>query len=431
MQTPSPIGLASSAVSRVADVVAPRLDAVDSSVSLLREGYLFGSRRFARAQDDHFQTRLMLTPAVFTYGEEAARHFYEPDRLTRRRALPLPTLTLLQDLGSVQVLDGKDHRWRKQMFMSLMTPAALDEIADAFERSWRDRAEQWARQREVVLLDAVQEVLCRAVCEWSGVPLPREDVPERTRQFAAMFQGAGTFGPRNWWGQLLRHRAEQWVRELVEQVRSGSLTVDEGRALRVIASHRGLDGELLDTGVAAVELINVLRPTVAVGRFIVFAALALQEHPEIRSRVADDDSLRWFVQEVRRYYPFFPLVGGRAMEEFTWRGQRFPRGSWLLLVIYATNHDARIWGDPQVFRPERFRDWDGSPFDFLPQGGGDHATAHRCAGEWITIRLTERAVRLLTGAMAYEVPPQDLGIDLSTMPATPASGLVLQDVRLT
>jgi fatty-acid peroxygenase len=119
------------------------------------------------------------------------------------------------------------------------------------------------------------------------------------------------------------------------------------------------------------------------------------------------------------------------MEEFTWRGQRFPRGSWLLLDIYATNHDTRIWGDPEVFRPERFRDWDGSPFDFVPQGGGDHAAAHRCAGEWITIRLTERAVRLLTGAMTYEVPAQDLGIDLATMPAAPASGLVLQDVRLT
>jgi hypothetical protein len=28
-------------------------------------------------------------------GEEAARVFYEPDRLTRKRALPLPILTLL------------------------------------------------------------------------------------------------------------------------------------------------------------------------------------------------------------------------------------------------------------------------------------------------------------------------------------------------
>ena len=31
---------------------------------------------------------------------------------------------------------------------------------------------------------------------------------------------------------------------------------------------------------AAVELLNVLRPTVAVDRFIVFAALALHRHPE-------------------------------------------------------------------------------------------------------------------------------------------------------
>lgn len=432
MRAPDLLGLATGVGSRVGDVVGPQLEAVDASVNLLREGYLFGSRRFARAGSDLFDTRLMLTRAVFTYGEEAARHFYEPDRLTRRGALPLPTLTLLQDLGSVLVLDGEEHRVRKQMFMSMMTPAALDELADLFERHWRDRAEQWAGTERVVLLDAVQEVLFRAVCEWSGVPLPDEpeQVQERTRQFVAMFEGAGAFGPRNWRGQVLRHRAEQWVRDLVAQTRDGRLPVAEGRPLQVVATHRGPDGNLLDVGVAAVELVNVLRPTVAVGRFIVFAAHALHENPESRPGVAEDDGhLRRFVQEVRRYYPFFPLVGGRVREEFDWRGRRFQRGDWLLLDLYATNRDSRVWGDPEVFRPERFRDWDGSPFSFVPQGGGDFSTAHRCAGEWVTIRLTERAVRLLTTATTYDVPAQDLRIDLGTMPTAPTSGLVLEHIR--
>jgi fatty-acid peroxygenase len=216
------------------------------------------------------------------------------------------------------------------------------------------------------------------------------------------------------------------VRGLVDQVRNGSLRPPDGSALQVVATHRGRDGQLLTTDAAAVELINVLRPTIAVGRFVVYAALALHEHPQWRERVADDEQLRWFVQEVRRYYPFFPLVGGRVLHEFTWRGEHFGRGAWLLLDLYATNRDPRTWDDADVFRPDRFRDRPIGPFELVPQGGGDHETGHRCAGEWLAIRLTERAVRLLTGGPSLAVPPQDLRIDLSRMPAKPSSGLVVE-----
>ncbi len=417
-------------ISTVAGTVARWIEAVDSSAALLNEGYLFGSRRFTRSRADLFETRLMLTRATFTYGEEAARCFYEGDRLSRRGALPLPTLTLLQDLGSVQVLDDEEHRWRKAMFLSLMTPAALDGLADVVERHWREQADRWATAQRVVLLDALHQVLCQAVCEWSGVPLAAEDVPERTRQFVSMFEGAGAVGPRNWRGQVLRHRTETWLRDVIEQVRSGRLTVAAGTPLHIIATHRGLDGRRLSTAVAAVELINVLRPTIAGARFMMFGALALHEHPQYRSRVADDDEfLPWFVQEVRRYYAFFPLVGGRVLEEFTWRGQRFRRGDWLLLDLYATNHDQRIWGDSESFRPERFQEAQVGAFGFVPQGGGDHSTSHRCPGEWITVRTTERVLRLL-GTASYDLPAQDLTIDLTIMPTAPRSRLVLQNFRV-
>jgi fatty-acid peroxygenase len=103
-------------------------------------------------------------------------------------------------------------------------------------------------------------------------------------------------------------------------------------------------------------------------------------------------------------------------------------GTWMILDLYGTNHDPRIWGDPAVFRPERFRDWNGSAFNFIPQGGGDHATDHRCAGEWATIDLLRRATQLLTTAMRYKVPQQDLKIDLSHMPTLPNSRFVISNV---
>ena len=136
-----------------------------------------------------------------------------------------------------------------------------------------------------------------------------------------------------------------------------------------------------------------------------------------------------FVQEVRRFYPFFPLVGGRVMEPFEWRGHRFGRNDWVLLDLYGTNHDPRTWKDPGRFDPERFVGWDGSPFNFIPQGGGDFGRDHRCAGEWITIELIKRAVRMLTTAMRYDVPRQDLDVPMSRLPTMPNSGFAIAEVK--
>ncbi|RBI98434.1 cytochrome P450, partial [Micromonospora provocatoris] len=178
-------------------------------------------------------------------------------------------------------------------------------------------------------------------------------------------------------------------------------------------------------------LLNVLAaPPVAVDRYVVFAAPALHDHPHWRDRLPGDDAAtEQFVQEVRRYYPFFPVAAARVRRSFTWRGYSFPQGRRVLLDLYGTNHHPDVWPEPERFRPERFAGWRDDPFGFVPQGGGDHYTGHRCAGEWITIELMKRAVTNLTGAMTYRVPPQDLALDLGAMPALPPGGLVLDGVR--
>lgn len=409
----------------------PRAPGLDHTLSLFVDPYRFISTRCKALGTDVFQTRIMLRKAFCAVGEEAARVFYHPDRFTRRGAMPITALKLLQDHGSVAVLDGEAHRHRKQMFLSLMTPARLQALADAVEDGWRAQVGQWESMREVVLSREVQKLLCREVCAWAGVPLEASEVGQRTRELVAMFEGAGAVGPQNWRGQLLRARTERWLRGVVRRVRAGELSPPEASALHAIAWYRGLNGELLDPEDAAVEIINVLRPTVAIERYVTFAALALHEHPEQRERLlaGDDKYLEMFVQEVRRFYPFFPAVGGRAKSAFDWRGHHFPEGSWILLDLYGTNHDARVWAEPDTFQPERFRDWDKSAFNFIPQGGGDHHANHRCAGEWLTIEILKRAVRMLAAGMSYEVPTQDLRIDMHRAPAELQSGFVIRRVR--
>ena len=403
----------------------------DSTLALLADGYTFIAKRCQRYESDIFETRLMLKKAICILGEEAAQVFYEPDRFTRRGAIPPTALLLLQDNRSAAVLDGDDHRWRKQMFMSLMTRDRMQQLGEGTAEQWHAAITKWEGMEKLVLFDEVQEILCRAVCQWAGTPLTEPEAKQRTREFAAMIDGAGAIGPRNWRGQLLRTQTERWARDMITQVRNHQPDVAEGSAVHVIAWHRDRAGNLLDLQTAAVELINVLRPTVAVARYVIFAALALHTYPDCRQTLetGNDDYLTQFVQEVRRDYPFFPVVGGRVQKEFDWRGHHFTQGTWVLLDLYGTNHDDRLWEEPDTFRPERFQHWNGSAFSLSPQGGGDFDTTHRCAGEWLTIELVKRFVRLLTTTISYEVPEQDLHINLSRFPAIPKSRFIIRNVK--
>jgi fatty-acid peroxygenase len=402
----------------------------DSTLAFLRDGYAFISNRCRRYRSDVFQTRLLLQPVICMRGAAAAEVFYS-DRFERRGATPAVARRTLFGEGGVQGLDDAAHHHRKKMLMSLMTPAAIDDLADRFAARWRAAIGRWSAREEVVLYDEVARLLCETVCTWTGVPLTEEEVAQRTDDLVALFHPLGFPHLPYLSARRARRRTDAWIGKLVEQTRRGTLQPPEDSALQVVATHRDPSGRLLPAKVAAVEVINVLRPTVAITHFIAFAALALREHPEWRDRLADgsDAEVEWFVHEVRRTSPFFPAAAARVHNDFDWHGARFPGGRRVLLDLYGTNRHPDLWTDPDGFHPERFATWDGDPFTLIPQGGGDHHTGHRCAGEWITIRLMQTAVALLTREMTYTVPHQNLHVSLSQMPARPHSGVVIRDVR--
>jgi fatty-acid peroxygenase len=403
---------------------------LDHSLALLREGYQFMPRRRQRYGSDIFQTRLLLQKTICMSGEEAARLFYDKTYFTREGAAPLMLQKTLFGQGGVQTLDGEAHQRRKQMFMSLMSKQAIDELADMVAQEWRRALDDWAARDSVVLFDALHDIITRAVCAWAGVPLAESEVQQRAQDLTNMFEHAGGAGPRLLKARRARKRGNAWIGRLIEQVRGGELSAEEGRVLHTMAWHRDLNGELLDVHTAAVEVLNVLRPTVAVERFITCAALELLRHPEYRERLqTDDELLEPFVQEVRRLYSFLPFVSAKVRKSFEWKGYHFPEGTRVMLDLYGTNRDPRIWEDPEAFRPERFRRWNGSAFNFIPQGGGNRQLNHRCPGEWIAIELIKVGLHMLTREMDYDVPAQDLTVDLSRIPMLPKSRFVIHKVR--
>ncbi|WP_040495363.1 cytochrome P450 [Fulvivirga imtechensis] len=408
----------------------PKDKAIDSTPALLSDGYNFIGNRCDELGTDVFETRLMMKKVICMRGEEAARVFYDTDRFNRKKAAPKRLQKTLFGEGGVQGIDGESHKNRKELFMSLMSADSIRQLLGMIGQEWELAIKKWSTLKEVILLNETEEILCRAVCRWAGVPLKDSKVSKRTKQISSMITSAGEIALDHYKGRRNRKKAEKWISGLINKVRSGKIIPGEQSALAVFAQHRDRDGNRLDERVAAVEILNVLRPTVAIGRFIVFIAHALYIYPEYRDKLLQQPEMsEWFVQEVRRVYPFFPFAAARVKKDFEWNGIHFPKGRRVLLDLYGTNHHAGTWDDPEVFRPERFKHWNGSPYNFIPQGGGDHNTNHRCAGEWATIETMKLALDYIVKKMRYNVPQQDLTIDMSNFPAIPESRFVITNVN--
>jgi fatty-acid peroxygenase len=403
----------------------------DESLALKRDPYRFIAKRCRQIASDVYETRLFLRKTTCVTGRAAAQLFYDGDRFARHGAAPEPLQETLLGVGGVQSLDGAAHQHRKAMFLALMTPGRIRELVRLFRQELHAELAQWESAERIVLYEALQPVLTRAVCTWSGVPLAPREIARRTKQLATLFDAAGRF-PAHFRSRLDRSRAEDWAAGLIENVRLGAIQPPAQTALREIALHRDLEGQLLAAQTAAVELLNVLRPTVAVSVYIVFCAHALHQFPEAAEglRTGGQPYMDAFISEVRRFYPFFPAVSAKVRQPFHWGGHEFPRNRRVMLDLHGTNHDERVWQDPETFRPQRFLQWNSdAAYAFVPQGGGSHQLQHRCPGEWITVALMRAAIDFFTQTIRYNVPPQDLRVDATRLPALPRSRFVICAVR--
>jgi cytochrome P450 len=117
-----------------------------------------------------------------------------------------------------------------------------------------------------------------------------------------------------------------------------------------------------------------------------------------RPTVQDVPKLRWTtacVQEAMRIYPPAWIFPRKAIADDVIDGHRIPRGSSVLIPIYALHHDERFWSAPEVYDPERFLGENARKHHrsaYLPFGGGRRI----CIG--MSFALTE--MTLITAIMS-------------------------------
>jgi len=391
----------------------------DLAVRLWRRGYdALGRERDEHGGGDVFACRLLGRRAVVVRGAESARLFYDEDAVVRHRAVPAPLAALLFGRGAVHGLDGDAHRERKRMFLGLLTADAVDAVAAEVRADLERRASGW-QGREVALFDELAEAYGVAMVAWAGIDCPAAEARAVAHRMAAIVDGFGVAPAAYARAWVARLRSNRWARRLVDDVRAGRRGAPPGTALATLASSK------LPSKVAGVELLNLVRPTVAVAWPATFAALALAEHPEWRERLRDDAGSRVaFAHEVRRVYPFAPALAAKARRSAEAAGTLLGKGQRLVLDIVGTNVDPAAWPDAMTFRPERFAGRDPDPFAFVPQGGGDPRTGHRCPGEPLTVRLMAETAGVLA-TLGYDLVSAP-AYDRERIPTRPAGGLVIR-----
>jgi len=98
----------------------------------------------------------------------------------------------------------------------------------------------------------------------------------------------------------------------------------------------------------------------------------LASHPEVQEKarkevlekapkglthdlVKDLGYIDWVIKETIRFYPALPTIGARQTKKDIVLGDwNIPVGSVVQIDLISMLYDPKIWGDPTVFRPERF-----------------------------------------------------------------------------
>lgn len=410
----------------------PREKGIDHTLDLLLEGYPFIQNRIKKYRSPIVISRVLGKKAIFLSGVEEAKVFYSNKYFKRHGVAPMHVQKTLFGKKAIQGLDGAEHLKRKQLFMSLLSPEYEKQLLDLCAKNLESMAKEWENKPSIKLFDESKKVLFLSVCQWSAVPYPRKREEEFLEDFGYMIYSFGRIGSFYRKGKRSRKCVEHWIEQLIEKVRLGIFVVDKQTPLYQMSMCKDVNGELVDIKIAARELINLLRPIIAIATYITFIAVALYENPECKEKLKCNDSLytEMFCQEVRRYYPFSPFVGAKVKKSFIWKNCLFKKNTLVFLDLYGMMHDENIWEQPYAFMPERFENREKCLYDLMPQGGGNINTGHRCAGDIVTLKIMMVFTDFLVNKVEYTVPKQDLYIPLNEIPTLPRSGMIIKNIKI-
>lgn len=395
-------------------------------------------RRYGRI----FRARVMGSNMVFLIGPEANRWIFANEEKLLRNQWSPAIRRLLGD-QSVAMLDGAEHRKRRQLLNPHFSRARTAALAPLIARIADAHLDGWAARGDVNVFSSMRallfEVIATVLFGERGIDVTR--LGALFEQWTAgMFVLAPIDLPFTTFGRALAAKRALMASIEARVLERERLAEQPDDLLGTILSLRtDADGRTLTTE----AIVHELQLQLFAGHDTSVCALSnlmllLSQHPDVLARAraelqpVDDAApvetleqlpyLNAVLFEGLRYLP--PVAGAFrvALQDLEYEGYRIPKGWTIGLSIAGTHRDAP-WTAPDRFDPDRFLDRSrAGQLSFIPFGGGPRL----CLGQHLA--LTEMRLLLSRLLRRYDwqlVAEQDLRYVALPFPR-PRSGI---DVR--
>ena len=404
---------------------------------------------FIRARTERhgpvFRSQILGRPTAFISGPEVCEQWLDENKIQRAGSFPPPVQQLFAGPGILPLMDGAEHRQRKELLMAAFGREALAGYLPGLQGTIESALARWAAGGERPLLPELKLLAIEGIC---GNVLGMGPGPELSRlvaDYGVLFKGF-TGLPFNLPGMAF-HAAlkarDRILAQLAEQVRRHQTEAFDDGLSRVLAA-RTAEGKAMAPEHATKEMHHVVLAGTIVFAELAAMVLELSRHPAMREKLVAEvraaapsgpvapvqlramPYLDQVVMEVKRTCPNVPVIFGRARADVRIGDATIPAG-WNVMLALGAHNMNRVFTEPGTFDPDRFgterAEQNRHPHAFAPQGAGSVLAGHKCAGyDYSTVFMQLFAVLLARG-YTWEVPPQDLSMNRALVPPEFKSGL--------
>lgn len=328
--------------------------------------------------------------------------------------------------------DGDFHRWHRRLLQPAFSKRRVENYAHMIVRYTQEAVELWQAGAQVDMAHDLQALILRMIMKiLVDIDLVEQDGEVSRAIDAVLGQPVGLLEgllnvqidlPITPYGKRMAamRKGDAYIYSIIDRRIADKR--DAGDVLSILLSVQ--EKEKDDTRAMTKQQVrDELVSLLAAGHETTTNTLAwtfylLSEHPAVREKVlaelqsvlngrdpeVDDLPkllyLDWVIKESMRLYPSAWTQGRQAVEAFDLDGYHLPAGTMLMFSQWVLHRLPDIWGDPEVFRPER---WDPLQEQKVPQwayfpfGGGSRI----CMG----MSLAQLQIRLVLAVILQRYIP--------------------------
>jgi len=325
--------------------------------------------------------------------------------------------------------DGDFHHQQRRLMMPAFHKRRVESYAGLTVQYTQEMLEQWQPATEIDFAHAIQELILRIIVKI----LVDADVNDQQSEIGRLIDELllhpiglleGLFRlnidlPITPYGKRMaaRRKADAFIYNLIDQRTAEKR--DAGDVLSML-----LHAQDEDKMMTREQVRNQLMTLIAAGHetttnSLLWTFYLLSEHQAVREKLLSEiqtvlagrdakmddlaklQYLDCVIKESMRMYPSGWTQGRQAVKEFDLDGYHFPAGTLLMFSQWSLHHLPDVWGDPEVFRPERWEPTSGQSaptWAYFPFGGGSRI----CIGT----SLAQMELRLVAATILQHYTPR-------------------------